>query len=471
MTILSSKTGEHSSTNRKIFHAALTVGSFGSLARVAAAVKELVVAQSFGRSDAMDAFLIALLLPAFVLTLVMSSLGSALIPVFVETRQKQSLSAAQELLSSLMFLSVSALVLIGLLLLVFAPLYLPILGSSFAVEKLRLTRHLLYCLLPFVLFGGFATFVSAALNADKKFALPALVPLVTPLVTIAVVLLGPKQWGPFLLAGSMVAGSALEAAILLRALKRSEMQLSLRWNGFDPGVRDVLGQYAPALAGSFLMGSAAVVDQSMAAMLPSGSVAALSYASKIVGLVIAIGATALSTAVLPYFSQMVAQGDWNGCRITLRRYSVLTLSVTVPLAFLLTVFSRPLVQFVFQRGAFTSTDVDLVSRIQICYSVQIPFYICGMLFVRFLSSIRRNDILMYGSGVSLVLDVVLNLVLMRIWGIAGVALSTSLVYVVAFLFLGVYSVRLLASGSALQVTLVRPRGKLHEALADEESNG
>src|SRR5260221_4409608 len=137
------------------------------------------------------------------------------------------------------------------------------------------------------------------------------------------------------------------------------MGFSFGWNGFDSGVQSVLGQYAPGMAGFFLMGSPAVVDQSMAAMLPSGSVAALSYAGKITGLVLAIGATALSTAALPYFSQMAAQSDWNGCRHTLKRYSVLILLTTVPLALSLMAFSRPLVRLVCQRSAFARSETDL----------------------------------------------------------------------------------------------------------------
>jgi putative peptidoglycan lipid II flippase len=181
----------------------------------------------------------------------------------------------------------------------------------------------------------------------------------------------------------------------------------------------------------------------MAAMLPSGSVAALSYANKIVALLVAIGATALSTAALPYFSHMVAEQDWAGCRHTLKRYTALTLATTVPLTLALIALSHPLIRLVFQRGAFTAVDTDLVSHVQVFYFIQIPFYMCGMLFVRFLSSIRRNDVLMYGSAISLALDISLNLVLMRRMGIAGIALSTSLVYVVAFVILGALSVRLL----------------------------
>lgn len=443
LRMMAFRKGRQDSTNRKIFRAAMTIGLVSTVAKGGVVLKDLVVARVFGRSDALDAFLIAFLVPSFVLALVMSSLGSALIPVLVETKKNRGAEAEQKLLSSVMFLSMAALVLIAALLGLFAPFYLRILGSSFSPGKLLLTRQVLYCLLPYLVFSGMATFVSGALSAYKKFALPALVPIITPLLTIAAIFLAPRSWSVFPLAIGVVAGGFLEAAILLRVLKTCGMRFRLRWNGLDPDVRSVLQQYAPVLAGSVLMCSTTVVDQAMAAMLPSGSVAALSYANKIVGLIVATGSTALTTAALPYFAHMVTEHDWDGCRHTLQRYTVLTLAASVPLTLLLMALSHPLIRLIFQRGAFNALDTDLVSHVQICYFIQIPFYVCGMLFVRFLSSIRRNDVLMYGSAISLALDVSLNLILMRKMGIAGIALSTSLVYVVAFVILGTLSVRLL----------------------------
>jgi putative peptidoglycan lipid II flippase len=437
------RTDGQDSTNRKIFRAALTIGLVSTVAKSGAVLKDLVVAHVFGRSDALDAFLIAFLLPAFVLNLLMGSLGSALIPVLIETKKHRGAAAEQKLLPSIIFLSIFVLILMAAVLGSFAPFYLRILGSSFSAGKLLLTRKIVYSLLPFLVFSGIATFATAVLSAFKKFALPALVPIATPLITITAILLAPKSWGVFTLAGGVVAGGFLEAAILLRLLKLCGMRFSLRWNGLDSDVRRVLGQYAPVLAGSVLMCSTTVVDQAMAAMLPSGSVAALSYANKIVGLIVAIGSTALTTAALPYFSHMVADADWAGCRHTLKRYTALVLATTVPLTLALIALSHPLIRLIFQRGAFTSVDTDLVSRVQMCYFIQIPFYMCGMLFVRFLSSIRRNDLLMYVSAINLALDISLNLFLMRKMGIAGIALSTSLVLFAAFVFLGLCTIKLL----------------------------
>jgi putative peptidoglycan lipid II flippase len=432
------------STNRRIFRAAVIIGLLTLVAKSAAVFKELLVARWFGRSDTLDAFLIAYLVPSFVMSLTAGALVTSFVPTFVETRQKQGIEAAQKLFSSALLLSAIALTVVTILLALFAPLYLPYLGSSFSIPKLRLTRQLLYVVLPLVLFGGTSMFVSYVLNAGERFALAALTPLVTPVVTILFLEVTARRWGAFSLASGILIGSFLEASLVVRGLKAQGMRFTLRWGGLDSSLLQVWRQYAPMLAGTFLMCFTSIVDQSMAAMLSGGSVAALSYAAKIIATVLALGSIPLSAAVLPYFSKMVAENDLDGCRHTLKRYSALVTLIAVPFTACLMTFSKPLVRLLFQRGAFTGVDTDLVSWVQICYAIQIPFYICSMLFVQFLSSIRRNDILMYCAAMNLVLDIVLNLVLMKIWGVAGIALSTSLVYIASFLFVSTFSLRLLA---------------------------
>jgi putative peptidoglycan lipid II flippase len=438
------KTTRTDSPNRKIFRAALIVGALTLLAKLGSTAKELLVAKSFGRGDALDAFLIAFVLPAFAVNLLVGSLGPALVPAFLETKYSLGPEAAQKLFSTVLFACVLALLALIIILGLLAPWYLPFLASSFPPAKLRLTREILFLLLPFVLFNGVTVYASSVLNAGEKFALPALTPLLTPLATIVLITFGLRNWGAFSLAAGVVVGSCLEAALVIQALKALGIRLIPQWYGFSVSVRSVWQQYKPLVAGSLVMGATSVVDQSMAAMLPQGSVSALSYGSRIISVVLWIGAASLSTAVLPYFSQMVAQNDWAGCRNTLKWYTMAVAATTVPFTLCLIAFSKPLVRLVFQRGAFTAADTDLVGWVQVCYAIQIPFYICSILFVRFLSSAKRNHVLMWTAGICLVLDISLNLVLMKVWGVAGIALSTSLVYVVSFLVVSVYSGRLLA---------------------------
>jgi putative peptidoglycan lipid II flippase len=391
----------------------------------------LVVARWFGRSDALDAFLIAYLLPSFLVTLVAGSFNAAMIPTFVEVREREGREAAQRLFSGVMVASLGLLVGVSILVGILAPYFLPLLGSGFSPAKLLLTRRLLYALLPFIALSGLAVVWSAVLNAGEQFGLPALSAILSPLSIMTFLLLLGRAWGIFTLAVGTVAGVAIQAALLAWLLRERGVRLEPRWYGWDPSLRKVIGQYAPMLAGALLMGSTELVNQSMAAMLEPGSVAALNYARKVVTLFIVVGATPLSTAALPYFSEMVAKQDWSGCRHTLKTYSRSIVLVTVPITLGLVVFSHPLIRIVFQRGAFTAADTRIVGRVLAFLSLQIPFYMLAQLGVRLISALKRNSVLMMVSGVNMVLNVVFNLILMRCWGVAGIALSTSFVYVVA----------------------------------------
>jgi putative peptidoglycan lipid II flippase len=154
----------------------------------------------------------------------------------------------------------------------------------------------------------------------------------------------------------------------------------------------------------------------------------LSYGNKLVALGLGIGALALGTSVLPHFSQMAAAADWRGIRRTLTVSSGLILVASVPTVLLLAALSRPIVVLVFQRGSFSAHDAHLVSRIQACYLLQVPFYLLSIVGVRLLSALQRNRIIMWIAFANVILNGILAYVLMHWIGVAGIALSTSFVY-------------------------------------------
>jgi putative peptidoglycan lipid II flippase len=419
------------SFNREILRTIVVVGSLGAVAKLAVLLKEVVVARSFGRSDAVDAFLIAFLLPSVVINIVTSGIGIAAIPVLVARRANGESEQVRKLCSNMLWLVAIVLGGIGLLLAESAPLYLHHLAYSFPWAKLQLTRHLLYFLLGWMVLFGISTVFTAILNAMKSFALPALVPLVTPAMVIVATELAARRWGAYALAAGTLLGAVIECGLLLGAVIRKGIRIAPRWFGNDQALRDLLAQYFPLLVGGILFCSMPLVDQSMAAMLPAGSVSALGYANKVIIGIVGLTVTSLSTAILPYFSQMVLVDDRRGYRRTLRLYSALVLAVSMPATLLLAAFAGPLTRFLFQRGEFTAADSVLVSRVIMFYAFQIPFQILIVLFSRFLAAARRNELLLYGGAISLALDIVLNLLLMRRLGVAGIALSTSIVSALA----------------------------------------
>jgi putative peptidoglycan lipid II flippase len=178
-------------------------------------------------------------------------------------------------------------------------------------------------------------------------------------------------------------------------------------------------------------------------MLPAGSVSALAYANRFVSVVITLLAGAVSSAVVPHFSRMIAHRDWAGCRQTLVTWVRLTALVSTPIALALIAGSHWLIRTAFQHGAFSPADTALVTPVLMMYAIQIPFFVSSRVFYRFLVAMRRTDLIFYCGALNLALDIVLNLLLMRWMGVAGIALATSLWTVSTFLFLWYWAWKLL----------------------------
>lgn len=417
------------SVSRKILAATLIVGLMGILGRLSGLAKELVVAGWFGVGDALDAYLIGLLVPTFVVNIIGASFASAVIPTYIHVRDNEGPEAAQRLLSQLLTLSIVLLGAAVMLAVVFVPRLLPVLGSSFDQNKLALTRSLFYWSVPIVFTGGIAGMLTSIINASERFALPALLPAMMPLSAIAVLVAFGGTFGIFALAAGTVLGSAIQVVALAGTLRARGMSLRPSWSGLNGHTRLVAGQFGAMLAGACIHGISPMVDQSMAAMLAPGSVSALNYGGKLVDAFLGLTSMAFGTALMPYLGRLTAAGNVRDLIKTVRTYGSWILLLGVPTALALFAFSEPLVRLVYLRGAFRAEDLPLVAKILGMYSFQIPFYFLTILGAKLLSADLRNRTIMKIAVVNAVANITLNYLLMKYMGLAGIALSTSMVCV------------------------------------------
>lgn len=431
------------SVNRKIFTAAVTVGVLSVLAKLVTAFREIVVAAKFGVGSEIDTFLIAYLLPSFVISVVAGSFGPALIPTFVQVRESQGHEDAQRLFSSAMLWSIGILVAASVVLAAGIDYLIPAIAFSFDENKRALVRVLFFALLPLVVINGVATLWNSVLNAREKFVVGAFAPAITPGAVIICLIVFQDTMRIYALVAGMLSGALLECMVLAVALKKHRFRLLPRWYGATPELRKVKSQYVPMIAGTFLMTGTGLVDQAMAAMLEPGSVAALSYGNKLITFTLGFFILSVGTVVLPYFAGMVARMDWRGIQHTLRTYTTLLLYASIPMTAIIVYWSYDITVILFERGAFVAGDSHVVSRVQAMAALQIPFHVVGILYVQLISSLRANHVLMIGAAISLPLNIVLNYLFMQVMGVAGIALSTSVVYAVSCFFLMIMYYRIL----------------------------
>ena len=224
-------TWQEQSANRRVFGALVIVGACTVLVKLVAFLKDAVVAYQFGTGDALDAFLIALVLPQFAITLVGGSLNVALIPTYIQVQEREGRNAANQLMSSATVITALFLVTLSIVLALTATHILPLLASGFSDEKLALSHSIYLVLLCTLILHGLGTAWGAVLNAMNRFTLVAPVPIITSLVTLAAVLALTRSYGAHALALGTVGGALIETGLIGWWLTREGVSILPRWGG------------------------------------------------------------------------------------------------------------------------------------------------------------------------------------------------------------------------------------------------
>jgi len=412
-----------------------TVGIWTTAAKVAGAVKVILAARLFGAGDAMDAFLIAFLLPAFFMDMLAGPLDSALIPALIELRQSQGPSAAEALYRNVLARAGAVFFVAAAAAAAASNIVLSLLAPTFAPEKLALTRQLLLVMIAVVPLSGLAATWRAVLNSQHRFAYSAAVPLITPLVSVAALLLAGKQYGVMTLAAATLAGGTLEAIAAAIGVTCAGYAMLPRWRAVTGALPQVAGQYAPLVAVTLVMTGTTLIDQGMAARLGSGSVAALSYGTRLLGVLVVIGPTAVGTAVLPHLSASAMLTSPLILRRTLRTYGLAILALVLPLTGALMYFSEAIIRVLFQQGAFSPSVTHVVSAVQQASLLQLPIAVLLALEIRLTSALKANQLLYRVAAMSLVLTLALDFAFMRWWGVVGIPLAGVVIRLVSSLYL------------------------------------
>jgi putative peptidoglycan lipid II flippase len=128
---------------------------------------------------------------------------------------------------------------------------------------------------------------------------------------------------------------------------------------------------------------------------------------------------------------LIAGGAWDELSRILGAYAKYILIGSIPVVAALALLAEPMIRLLFERGAFTPASTLAAAQVQAWLALQLPFYILAMLGARVLSAMDANQIVLRIGALNLALNVAGNYVLMQWFGVNGIAMSTSLMYLVA----------------------------------------
>lgn len=419
---------------QRLAHAATLIAGATVGSRVLGLLREVVVAAMFGASDARAAFVIGYYVPFFVQRLLIGgTLSVVLIPTISDALARGDESEARQVTSRLFTLVLAlgvVMVVVGQLV---APALVRLAAPGFAGDPAQFLRTVALTRVTFLamLFLALATFATAYLQALRRFTAPAVAPLAFNLAIIGgTIALGPRM-GITGLAVAWVAGTALQFLVQVPAMRAAGFRYSLQFDLSHPAIRTAMRLALPAMLGLAIVEINAYVGRFLASFLPVAAgvnaVAALDYAYVMVQAPVGILAISIATVLFPGMSQLAAEGDRAGLRQTASLGLRALLFLTAPVSLGLAVFARPLVQLVFERGEFGQAATAVVAACLAAYATGLVPVAAYYVVTRVFYSLKNMRTPVAVGAAMVLLNAALAFALMRVMGIAGIALASAVV--------------------------------------------
>ena len=356
-----------------LWRSTFIVSAMTMLSRVLGLVRDMVLLNVFGAGKDFDTFVVAFRIPNFFRRLFAEgAFSQAFIPILTEYKTTKLHDEVQILISRVFGCLLTVMSLLTLFCMVVAPAILYVYAPGFhhdpakfdlAVDMFRLT-------IPYLMFMSLTAFASSILNSYGSFSTPAFAPVLLNVAMIAGAWwLAPHLAEPIMALGwAVVLAGILQLAIQIPELWRKKLLIPPKVDFKHEGVERILKLMLPALFGVSVTQINLLLNTIWASFMQDGSVSWLYSAERMTELPLGLIGVAIGTVILPSLSVHKAGHDQTKFRAMLDWAARVIVLVGVPASIALFMLSTPIIQALFQHGAFDLRDTQMTAMALQCMS-------------------------------------------------------------------------------------------------------
>jgi putative peptidoglycan lipid II flippase len=444
---------ESKKTPKSIASIAGIVAAATLISKVFGLVRQVALAYAFGNGIVVEAFTYAYAIPGFLLILLGGMNGpfhSAIVSVLAKQKDQSETVPIVETVTTIV-----GIILLGVSVLIFCfasnaiDLSAPNLLNAGDAVRGALVRQSaieqLQIMSAMAVLAGFIGIGFGTLSSADFYWLPSISPLISSSATIIGVgilalILGDKIALPeyALLGGKVMAGTVLFGAVL-----QWLMQVVTQWKAglgtIKPrlewrrqGVQDVLKILGPATFSSSTLQINLFIDNAFASGIV-GAASAMQYSGMLIQAPLGILSNVILSSLLPEFSRLTDPSNWTQLKDRIRQGLVLSGIVMMPLSAIMIALSFPIVQTVYQGGAFKTQDSLLVSSVLVASSLGMSIFLSRDVLVRVFYALGDGSTPFKISMVNIFFNLLFDYLFWRPFGAAGITLSTVCINLISFL--------------------------------------
>lgn len=403
--------------------------------KVAFFFRDMVFANFFGIERGADIYFYSLILPMILFSFFAGSFNSFFIPTYLKVKSEQGANRATNYSSQLILYSFLVILLISFLSgWVVPPVVIKMVHPGIILDaEIPTFLHFSRLTALFFFFYLSSALLSSLLQAEHRYSHSFYPQLLMPLMAVVFIVFGSELYYVHSAVYGMLAGS-IGCFLVLIFLTHKFGLFAYFFHKFDKLLIKELTvniqQLVLLLITGIFPSLINVLDQYMAGSLGEGQLTILNYGIRIPDGFSEMLGMGLGIAVFSHFSQWAAEKRHEYIVNATQRLIIYVTIFVIPLCFYLAFFSKPLIGFLFERGAFSAIATKRVSDVLGYYAFVIYFFVIGIIGTRLISALSRNQLVLIFGATNLITKISLNFILIKLLGLPGIPLATLGMYAI-----------------------------------------
>lgn len=389
-------------------------------------LREILTGAKFGSGLETDTFFIAMTATTLITNLFSKAITTTFIPILSEVEAREGKEGKIEHTNNMINVIAIFSFILVVLAWIGAPLIVKLLASGFEGKQYRLAIELTRIGLPMIIFSGVIGSLTGFLQSEQLHKSAAAIGVPFNFVYIFFLIFLSGIFGIKGLMVASVLAVVSQLLILLPEAKGAGYKYKPVFDLKDRYIQKVLTLSIPVFISVAINDINAIVDKRLASTLVEGSISALNWANKLNGLILGVFIVAINTVIFPLLAKESNNDNIDGMKDIMGYGINLILLITIPSTIGLIVLAKPIIEVAFEWGAFDGGATDMTAQALIFYSVGLVSVALRQLSNRVYYSLQDTKTPMINGAISVVFNILFNLILIKSMGHGGLALATSL---------------------------------------------
>lgn len=391
-------------------------------------VRELVLANFYGASYIVDAYVLAQSIPGMIFGGVFAAIGTAYLPTFSKITETKGENEGNQFTSRLITLGTIAACVAFIFGFLLSDWLVSIIAPKFNEETAYLSAFYLKIIFSYMIFNCASQILTSYMQYNNSYLHPIIGGYFQNIAVIAFIIISAYS-SYYYIAFGLFFGYLLMMVYIYAFARMKGYKYSFDIK-FGKQIKDVLLLSLPVFVGTSISNINSFVDKTLASSLQEGSIASLNYGYLLITLIVGLTTSIISTIIYPKITKAKNLNDWSFYNTAVDKGIYLIVIIGLPSSLGLIAFSDQIVQVVYERGAFDEAATSLTGSALLFYGFGLLFIGISTFLTYVFYSMSDMKAPVICSAISVGVNIAVSISLVGVLAHRGLALGTSIASIV-----------------------------------------